>query len=115
LPLSASRNGAEGRALPDEPKSEPASPELDGRADRIAALEATVAQLQTALDSRVAIERATGILAERFDIEISEAFALLRDAARGSRSNLHAVANEVVTSRGWTPDEIIAARRRRGV
>lgn len=46
------------------------------------------AQLQTALDSRVVIEQAKGILAERHALELDEAFELMRRAARSNRMKL---------------------------
>ena len=62
-------------------------------------------QLQGALTSRVAIEQAKGILAERLEIGPEDAFILLRRAARSSRMKLHHLAGEVVASRE-TPPEI---------
>ena len=55
-------------------------------------------QLQHALHSRVAIEQAKGVLSARFDIEVSEAFELLRKRARDTRRPLGEVAAEIVTS-----------------
>src|SRR4051812_22329004 len=48
-------------------------------------LRARVKQLQTALDTRIVIEQAKGILAERFHLPVDDAFLLLRYAARSSR------------------------------
>jgi AmiR/NasT family two-component response regulator len=62
-------------------------------------------QLQRALISRVAIEQAKGVLAERLDIGPEEAFIVLRRSARSSRMKLHDLAREVVASRE-TPAEI---------
>jgi AmiR/NasT family two-component response regulator len=62
-------------------------------------------QLQGALISRVAIEQAKGMLAERLDIGPEEAFIVLRRAARSSRMKLHDLAGNVVASRE-TPAEI---------
>lgn len=53
-------------------------------------------QLQGALDSRVAIEQAKGMLAERSGISVDEAFTLLRNHARGNGANMHDVAHDVV-------------------
>lgn len=53
-------------------------------------------QLQHALDSRVIVEQAKGILAERHDIEPSEAFRRLRQHARATQTNVHDVAHRVV-------------------
>jgi len=84
----------------------------DAQERRVSELQTTVAQLQSALDSRVVIERATGMLAERFDLVLPNAFELLRAAARSSRREVKALAEEITESRGWTPDEIVVARRR---
>ena len=69
------------------------------------------AQLQHALDSRVVIEQAKGILAERFGLTIEEAFALLRRTARSHRMNLHEAARRVVAD---DPELGVALRERRG-
>jgi len=53
-------------------------------------------QLQQALDSRIAIEQAKGILAERFHLEMTDAFAQLRRFARGSNQRLSDVAAALV-------------------
>lgn len=47
------------------------------------------AQLEHALQSRVAIEQAKGIVAERYGLEPDEAFQLIRRAARSHRMKLH--------------------------
>lgn len=53
-------------------------------------------QLQTALNSRVVIEQAKGKLAERLGIDVSQAFALLRDQARNSNQRLSDLARAFV-------------------
>lgn len=53
-------------------------------------------QLQNALDSRVVIEQAKGILAERGRIDVNEAFTLLRSHARSTRQRLSELARAVV-------------------
>jgi AmiR/NasT family two-component response regulator len=71
-------------------------------------------QLQTALDSRVVIEQAKGVLVERFRLSPDQAFEVLRSAARSSRTRLHALAADVVASR-TTPREleaVLSAHRR---
>ena len=57
------------------------------------------AQLQEALDSRIVIEQAKGMLAERYALALDESFALLRRAARSNRMRIHDLAAAVVSSR----------------
>jgi GAF domain-containing protein len=59
-----------------------------------------IVQLETALESRVAIEQAKGILASRLDIDLNDSFVLLRQRARNSRRLLRDVAAEVVATKG---------------
>jgi GAF domain-containing protein len=56
-------------------------------------------QLQGALNSRVAIEQAKGVLAHRHEIDMDEAFRMLRGYARSNRLPLAAVARGVVERR----------------
>ena len=63
------------------------------------AQERKVGQLQIALDARVVIEQAIGILAERFALPLADAFEVLRAAARNSRREVRAVAEELRASR----------------
>src|SRR5438094_2708069 len=69
------------------------------------ALREEVAQLQTALESRVAIEQAKGVLSERYAIDAQAAFELLRLAARSSRNELRMLAQRVLDE-PETPTEI---------
>jgi AmiR/NasT family two-component response regulator len=62
-------------------------------------------QLQQALDSRIVIEQAKGILAERYRLSVDEAFDLMRKSARDHRMRLHALAAAVISSQE-TPPEI---------
>ena len=54
-------------------------------------------QLQTALDSRVALEQAKGVLAEQTGLSIDQAFEVLRRFARRRNLRLVEVARRVVT------------------
>lgn len=56
----------------------------------------TSEQLSLALDSRIAIEQAKGMLAERWGVHPDEAFAALRGHARAGRRRLNDVARDVV-------------------
>jgi GAF domain-containing protein len=62
----------------------------------IHAREQLAEQLQGALNSRVLIEQAKGVLAERLDVEIDRAFTVMRTHARRNGIPLHAVAEKVV-------------------
>ncbi len=53
-------------------------------------------QLQTALNSRVVIEQAKGKLAERFGLDMAQAFSLLRDHARARNRRLSELAQAFI-------------------
>jgi len=53
-------------------------------------------QLQHALDSRVLIEQAKGVVAHTRNVDMDQAFRALRDYARGNNLNLRDVADMVV-------------------
>ncbi len=53
-------------------------------------------QLQGALNSRIVIEQAKGIVAERRQVDMDRAFTMLRTYARGSRTPLSAVARSII-------------------
>jgi GAF domain-containing protein len=53
-------------------------------------------QLQTALNSRVMIEQAKGLLAERLQVTVTEAFAILRASARSRNRRLSDLARALV-------------------
>ena len=61
-------------------------------------------QLQAALDSRIVIEQAKGMLAARLDIPVTEAFLLLRAASRRNRMKIGELAERVVAARGVPPE-----------
>ncbi len=54
-------------------------------------------QLQRALQTRISIEQAKGIISERVGIPMDAAFGLLRGYARGHNLKLHDAAGDVVT------------------
>lgn len=57
-------------------------------------------QLQSALNSRVIIEQAKGVIAERGGISMGEAFDRLRSTARSSQRPMAEVVRSVIESRG---------------
>ena len=84
-----------------------------GVADRLEALERENGQLRTALESRIVIEQAKGILAERYATAVDVAFEMLRRGARSSQRRIHDVAAEVVAS-DTTPAAVRAELERLG-
>ncbi|WP_199517300.1 GAF and ANTAR domain-containing protein [Nucisporomicrobium flavum] len=60
--------------------------------------ERRASQLQTALDSRILIEQAKGILAERLEMSVDDAFSLLRQYARSHNRRLRDVAQGIVNA-----------------
>jgi hypothetical protein len=70
-----------------------------------------VEQLQEALDSRVVIEQAKGVLSERFGWTIEDSFEILRYAARSARTPIRSIAEAIVGS-GETPNAIVVALAR---
>ena len=68
-------------------------------ASRLAEARRTAEHLQKALDSRVLIEQAKGMLAGERDISVDESFKLLRAHARSHNVSLHSVAEAVVNLR----------------
>jgi ANTAR domain len=65
-----------------------------------------IVQLQTALETRVAIEQAKGLIAGRFRLALDEAFDLLRQAARRTGRQLHDLAEDVVSAERDLPREV---------
>ena len=53
-------------------------------------------QLQTALNSRILIEQAKGVLAERLGLDMADAFTVLRATARNRNRNLSDLAHALV-------------------
>lgn len=58
--------------------------------------DALTSQLQTALNTRVLIEQAKGVLAERFQLDVAAAFTVLRGEARRRNLRLSELAQAVV-------------------
>lgn len=69
----------------------------------------TVSQLQRALQSRVVIEQAKGLLAERLQLSMDEAFARLRGYAREHSHRLSQVADDLIDGR--LNDEALIVKR----
>ena len=85
---------------------EPRSADVNGAATSTSALVALVdslrernLQLERALESRIVIEQAKGVLVERLSLDPDEAFEILRRAARSQRQRIHLLAAEVIASR----------------
>jgi hypothetical protein len=85
------------RPRPNDSGPLAAVPNLDEpkEAERLAV---TVAQLEHALASRVRVEQAIGVLAERHRLRPREAFDLLRRAARARGARVTEMAQDVVAS-----------------
>jgi GAF domain-containing protein len=62
-------------------------------------------QLQGALNSRVLIEQAKGVLAERLHVDVADAFTLLRQGARSHNRSLSALAQSVVDGTEQVPGQ----------
>ncbi|HEU5279293.1 MAG TPA: ANTAR domain-containing protein [Gaiellaceae bacterium] len=65
------------------------------------------AQLEHALQSRIAIEQAKGIVAERYGLDPDDAFELIRRAARSHRLKLRDLA-QAIRPGEETPAELLA-------
>lgn len=88
--LSAEDTRATPQSSPP-PRSDTADSELDR-------LRTTVAQLEHALHTRVAVEQAIGVLSERHRLAPRTAFERLRHAARSRGRRVTDLARDVVTS-----------------
>lgn len=72
----------------------------------IAAGELLATQLQSALTSRIQLEQAKGVLAERVGLRMDEAFEVMRSYARGHNRKLTDVAAQIIEG---TLDEVLRA------
>ena len=89
--LLAAENGT-AQATAAKPSSLPAASNEAGR------LRATVTQLEHALATRIRVEQAIGVLAERHRIKPRQAFEQLREAARSRGRKVIDIAGDVVAS-----------------
>ena len=93
---------------PAKPACEPAPASEAGR------LRATVGQLEHALATRIRVEQAIGVLAERHRIKPRQAFEQLREAARSRGRKVIDIAGDVVASASnpllQLPDELSRPR-----
>jgi hypothetical protein len=76
----------------------PPPPSASHEEDEAARLAVTVQQLEHALASRVQVEQAIGVLAERHRLRPREAFDLLRRTARSGGRRLTEMASDVIAS-----------------
>jgi AmiR/NasT family two-component response regulator len=60
-------------------------------------------QLQAALNSRILIEQAKGVLAERLHVDVTQAFMLLRQGARSHNRRLSDLAHAIVAGTEQVP------------
>ena len=67
-------------------------------------------QLQTALNSRVLIEQAKGIVAERLHLDVDDAFTLLRSGARNHNRRLSDLAQAIIDGSEQIPPATAAKR-----
>jgi hypothetical protein len=81
------------------PVTRPSKPAQDpGQSSETGRLRATVGQLEHALLTRIRVEQAIGVLAERHRIKPRQAFEQLRDAARSRGRKVIDIAGDVVAS-----------------
>jgi hypothetical protein len=112
--LLAAENGS-AQGAPPKPPSQSSVASEAGR------LRATVSQLEHALATRIRVEQAIGVLAERHRIKPRQAFEQLREAARSRGRKVFDIAGDVVASATnpllQLPDELSRPRSapRRGV
>lgn len=79
---------------------------MDGNTDSLAEAIARVAQLEHALATRIVVEQAKGMLAERYGLTPTAAFELIRRAARSNNLRVRAVCLDVLAAKE-TPAPIL--------
>jgi hypothetical protein len=98
--------------MPDASSDKPTSEAIATETGR---LRATVGQLEHALLTRIRVEQAIGVLAERHRIKPRQAFEQLRDAARSRGRKVIDIAGDVVASATnpllQLPDELSRPRQ----
>ncbi|HEY2506694.1 MAG TPA: ANTAR domain-containing protein [Streptosporangiaceae bacterium] len=97
------------------PSAQPGKPPVQAaQASEAGRLRATVGQLEHALATRIRVEQAIGVLAERHRIKPRQAFEQLRDAARSRGRKVIDIAGDVVASASnpllQLPDELSRPR-----
>jgi hypothetical protein len=97
-----------GRRAHSARASAPAPPPADQLLADLEHAKMRIEQLEFALQSRVAIEQAKGVLAERFGWSVDTVFEVLRSAARSVRMNIHQLARDIVPGQPM-PQPITAA------
>jgi hypothetical protein len=108
--LLAAESGAV-NGLPTKPDSTGGE---NGAGSESSRLRATIGQLEHALLTRIRVEQAIGVLAERHRIKPRQAFEQLRDAARSRGRKVIDIASDVVASASnpllQLPDELSRPR-----
>ena len=84
--------------LPPPPGGESRPPRPAPDASEAERLRVTVAQLEHALEARVVVEQAIGVLAERYHVRPRKAFDRIRQAARERGRKVQELARDVVAS-----------------
>jgi hypothetical protein len=80
---------------------------MDGDGTPTTDVDVRVAQLQHALTSRIVVEQAKGMLAERYSLTPDEAYELIRLAARSHGIKVHALSSSVLGSAPESPRLIL--------
>jgi hypothetical protein len=76
----------------------PRPPRTSDLADEAERLRVAVRQLEHALAARVTVEQAIGVIAERGQLSVRDAFEMLRKVARSQGTRVHDLSKAVVAS-----------------